>query len=132
MRVVEQLGLDQVFEESALLTRLLEVLEVFVEIESAEGVAAIEVTGHRGEEHPKRVGEAGVGALAFLELEVVDRRVDLRGVDTRVRQALQSVEDDFLDFLGILVLDALEPGAEHRLLVVVSKPAAVGERAAQT
>ena len=132
MRVVEQLGLDQVFEESALLTRLLEVLEVFVEIESAEGVAAIEVAGHRGEEHPERVGEAGVGALALLELEVVDRRVDLRGIDTRVRQALQSVEDDFLDFLGILVLDALEPGAEHRLLVVVSQPAAVGERAAQT
>ena len=122
MRVVEQLGLDQVFEESAL----------FVEIESAEGVTAIEVAGHRGEEHPERVGEAGVGALALLELEVVDRRVDLRGIDTRVRQALQSVEDDFLDFLGILVLDALEPSAEHRLLVVVSQPAAVGERAAQT
>src|SRR5207302_8500663 len=120
------------FEESALLTRLLEVLEVVVEIESAEGVAAIEVAGHRGEEHPKRVGKAGVGALALLEFEVVDRRVDLRGVDTRVRQALQSVEDDFLDFLGILALDALEPGAEHRLLVVVSQPAAVGERAAQT
>src|SRR5207302_7271248 len=73
MRVVEQLGLDQVFEESALLTRLLEVLEVFVEIESAEGVAAIEVTGHRGEEHAKRVGEAGVGALPLLELAVVAR-----------------------------------------------------------
>src|SRR5207302_9067225 len=102
------------FEESALLTRLLEVLEVFVEIESAEGVAAIEVTGHRGEEHPKRVGEAGVGALAFLELEVVDRRVDLRGVDTRVRQALQSVEDDYMDFLGILVLDDIEHVAAHR------------------
>ena len=129
--VVEQLGADEVFEKAPFCARLLEMLQVGVKVHRAEGIASIQVGGHRSEEDAQRVRQTGVGAFALLELQVVDRSVDLRGVDTSIGHAVQRLEDDLLHLLRILGGDALQAGAEDRLLVVVMESAAVGERTAQ-
>ena len=77
VRIVEKLGRDEVLEEAPFFSRLLQVLEIFVEVECFEWVAAVVVGRHGREEQAERVGEACVGALSLLELEVVDGRVDL-------------------------------------------------------
>ena len=127
VRVVEQLGTDQVLEESPFAPRDLEVFEVGVEVERAEGVTAIRVRRHDREHEPQRVGKAGVGTFAARELEVVDRGVDLARVHAVIGDALERFEDDALDPLRVFGLDALEARAEHRLLVVLVEAGPVGE-----
>ena len=77
MRVVEQLGLDEVFEEPTFRARPLEMFEVGVEVHRAQWIAAILVGGQRCEEDSQRVGQTSVGSLALFELQVMDRGVDL-------------------------------------------------------
>ena len=131
VRVVEQLGADEVLEEAPLRAGRLQALQVAVEVEPGERIAAVQVGGHRREEHAQRVGEPGVGAFALFELQVMDGGVDLRRVDALAGQPIERVEHDALHLLGVLGRDALQSGTEDRLLVVVVKSASVGERAAQ-
>ena len=131
VRVVEQLGADEGLEEAAFGAGLLEALQVGVEVEGGDRIALVVVRGQAREQQAKRVGKAGVGALALLELEMVDRGVDLLLFHAVVRQPLQRVEHDLLNLLGVLGHDALETGAEDRFLVIVLQPATVGQRAAE-
>ena len=77
MHVVDQLRPDQVFEEATLAARLLEVLQVGVKVERAHRVPAELVRGMDREQQPQGIWKAGVGSLALLELEVMDRGIDL-------------------------------------------------------
>ncbi len=129
--VVEELGPDEVLEEASFAACLLQAFEVGVEIQRREGVPAVQVRGHRGEQEAQRVGKARVRALALLELEVVDGGVDHGLVHAAVGHSFEGVEHNFLDICGVFGGDPFQAGAENRLLEVVVQPASVSQRAAQ-
>ena len=132
MRVVEELGLDQVFEEASLFTSLLQVLEVSIEVQRAVWVATVVVSGHAAEQDLEGVRKTGVGSLAFFELEPVDRRIHLGAVDALAGQPVERIDNDLLHLSCISRHDVLEARAEHGFPIVVLKTAAIGHRGAQT
>src|SRR2546428_394955 len=75
--VVQHLGRDEVLEKAALLASLLEVLEVGIEIEGVVRITAEVVGAEKVEQNLERIRKACVRAFSLLELEPVNRRIDL-------------------------------------------------------
>ena len=131
MLVVEHLRADEVLEETSLGTSALQVLEVGVEVERAQGIAPVLVRGHRRKQEPQGVGETCVRSLTLLELEVMDRGVHLGCVNAVIGKPFKGFEHHALHLFCVLDRDSLQAGAEDRFTKVVVQPAAVGQRAAQ-
>src|SRR5207245_10923080 len=80
--VVQHLGRYQVFEKTALFSRVLEMLEVGIEVERGVGVTAVLVRAEVVEQHFERVRKACVRALTLFELEAMDGGVALGCIDS--------------------------------------------------
>src|SRR5437660_10094959 len=131
MLVAQQLRCDQGFEEAAPLSRVLEVLEVYIEVERGVRVAAVLIRAEVVEQHFERIRKARVGALSLLELEAMDGGVDLGWIHAVLGQSFERVEHHALNFFRVIRVDAFQAGPKDRFFEVVLEATAVSQSAAE-
>ncbi|MBV6505662.1 MAG: hypothetical protein ILNGONEN_01226 [Syntrophorhabdaceae bacterium] len=114
MRIFEQVPANQIFKETFLHTRF-DRLERSFKGERLERIAVIQPTGQRAQHQRQPARKRAGVVLAQTKLNGVQRRLDGLRIDAVVRQFLERVENQRLDFFGIGDGNALQTGGKIHL-----------------